>query len=369
MFRLMLCGDVMTGRGIDQILPHPSDLRLHEPWVKSADEYVRLAEAVNGPIPRSVAASYVWGDALGVMSRSHLDARVINLETAVTTAQGPWPKGINYRMHPDNVSCLTAAGVDCCILANNHVMDWGREGLIETLEGLHGAGIRTCGAGRDRAEAAAPAVLPVPGRGRLLVYAGACPSSGVPPGWVARAHRAGVNVLSETAATTVPTVAEWVRSEKRADDVVVCSLHWGSNWGYAIPAEQRILARALIDNAAVDVVFGHSSHHPKAVELYRRRPIFYGCGDFLNDYEGIRTDAAFRSDLVLMYLVDIDSVDGLRGLQMIPFRIRNFRLVEAGREEREWLRAAMNRECEPFGGAITAGDAGLVANFGVFPAD
>jgi poly-gamma-glutamate synthesis protein (capsule biosynthesis protein) len=179
-----------------------------------------------------------------------------------------------------------------------------------------------------------------------------------------------VNVLTEAAATTVPRVAGWVRSAKRAGDIVICSLHWGSNWGYAIPPEQRILAHALIDNAAVDIVFGHSSHHPKAVEVYRRRPIFYGCGDLLNDYEGIRTDAGFRGDLALMYLVDIDPVDGLVGLRMIPFRIRNFRLLEAGQEEREWLRATMDRECERFGGAIIASQTGLVASFGnTVPAD
>ena len=62
--RLFLCGDVMTGRGIDQVLPHPNDPRLHEPYIGEARCYVELAESVNGAIPRPVEFDYIWGDAL-----------------------------------------------------------------------------------------------------------------------------------------------------------------------------------------------------------------------------------------------------------------------------------------------------------------
>ena len=64
---LFLCGDVMLGRGVDQILAHPSEPRLQEELVHDARDYVRLAEEVNGPIPRQVGAGYVWGDALDVL--------------------------------------------------------------------------------------------------------------------------------------------------------------------------------------------------------------------------------------------------------------------------------------------------------------
>src|SRR6516164_7910981 len=126
--RLFLCGDVMTGRGIDQILPHPNAPALHEPSMLSARDYVRLAEAKNGPIARPVEFAYIWGDALAELERRHPDVRIINLETAITTS-GAWiPKGINYRMHPDNTPCLTAAGINCCVLANNHTLDYGTLG-------------------------------------------------------------------------------------------------------------------------------------------------------------------------------------------------------------------------------------------------
>jgi poly-gamma-glutamate synthesis protein (capsule biosynthesis protein) len=156
---VFLCGDVMTGRGIDQILPHPSGPRLHEKYVSDARTYVALAEEVNGPIPRPVEFSYIWGDALAELQRVSPDAGIVNLETSVTRSSDAWRKGINYRMHPANVGCLTAAGFDVCTLANNHVLDYGYAGLIETLETLQRAGLQTTGAGRTLAEARQPAAV------------------------------------------------------------------------------------------------------------------------------------------------------------------------------------------------------------------
>jgi hypothetical protein len=93
---LFLCGDVMTGRGIDQVLPHPSRPEIFEPYMASAQGYMKLAEKVNGPIPAPVDFSYIWGDALEEFRIALPDARIINLETAVTTRSGFWPgKGIN----------------------------------------------------------------------------------------------------------------------------------------------------------------------------------------------------------------------------------------------------------------------------------
>src|SRR5579875_2288895 len=148
---LSLCGDVMLGRGVDQILPHPGDPALREAYVSSARTYVALAESVNGPIPQPADYAYVWGDALAEWRRLAPDARIVNLETGITTSRDYAPKGIHYKMNPRNIACLTAAGIDCCALANNHVLDFGARGLIETLDSLAAAGIRSAGAGRDPA--------------------------------------------------------------------------------------------------------------------------------------------------------------------------------------------------------------------------
>ena len=121
---LFVAGDVMSGRGIDQVLPHPGDPRIFEPYSSSALDYVKLAERTSGRIARPVDFTYIWGDALAVLDAAAPDLRLINLETAVTRTGTPWPgKGIQYRMHPDNIPCLSAAHIDCCVLANNHVLD------------------------------------------------------------------------------------------------------------------------------------------------------------------------------------------------------------------------------------------------------
>ena len=139
----------MTGRGIDQILPYPSNPVIYEPYVKDAREYVRLAEEKNGVISKPVNFDYIWGDALFHLERLAPDLRIINLETSITTSEEYWRgKQINYRMNPKNTPCLTAAKIDCCSTANNHVLDWGYSGLEETLETLRKAGIKSSGAGK-----------------------------------------------------------------------------------------------------------------------------------------------------------------------------------------------------------------------------
>lgn len=348
---LFLCGDVMIGRGIDQILPHPSKPHLFEPSMRSALGYVLLAERATGPIPRPVDFAYIWGDALAELARVGTDARIVNLETSVTVAEDARPgTGIHYRMHPANAPSLTAAGIDCCVLANNHVLDWGPRGLAETLQTLHQAGIRTAGAGRDDVEAAAPAVVEVPGRGRVLVFAVGMESSGVSREVAAGKGRPGVNRLEDLAGQSVDTMARQVGAVKRPGDIVVASVHWGGNWGFDIPHEQQTFARRLIDAAGVDVVHGHSSHHVKGIEVYRDRPILYGCGDFLTDYEGIGGYEAFRGDLGLMYFPTLDAASGrLLHLAMTPTLTRHFRVARAPEEGVRWLLTVLNREGQRFG--------------------
>ena len=336
---LFLCGDVMTGRGIDQVLPHPSQPEIFEPCLHSARDYVALAETVNGPLRRPVEFAYPWGDALAVLAAAAPDVRLINLETSITTSAYHWPdKDIHYRMHPANLPCLTAAGIDVCALANNHVLDWGHQGLTDTLATLRQGGIATVGAGRDVEEARAPAIVDLAGKGRVLVFAFGCESSGIPPEWAAQRDAPGVALLPDLSGKTLQGIADRVRMIKRPGDVAVASIHWGGNWGYAIPASHRTFARGLIDTAGVDIVHGHSSHHPMGLEIYRHRPIFYGCGDLLNDYEGIGAYESYRADLALMYFVTLNGDGCLRSLELVPLQRRRFRLCRASPAQAEWLR-------------------------------
>jgi len=344
----------MTGRGIDQILPQPSEPRLFEPWVRSALDYVALAERASGPLARPVEFSYIWGDALAELERARPNARIVNLETAVTVSDDAWPeKRIHYRMHPGNVPCLAAARLDCCALANNHVMDWGRAGLAETLVTLRAAGLRTAGAGRDADEAQAPAVIDCPRGGRVLVFAFATETCGVPRDWAAGPQCPGVGLLEDLSARSVAAVAQRVAGKRRNGDIVVASIHWGGNWGYGIDSGQRAFARGLIDAAGVDVVHGHSSHHPKGIEVYRERPILYGCGDFVTDYEGIGGHEEFRPELSLMYFPTLDAQSGqLLRFEMTPMRMRRLRVERAARDDAAWLAAALGRECGRLGARV-----------------
>jgi len=134
--RLFLCGDVMTGRGIDQVLPHPNDPTLHEPYINDARCYVKLAESFNGEIPRPVEFDYICGDALVELDRAGVDLRIVNLETSITSSENYWrDKEIHYRMHPRNIDCIGVACIDCCCLANNHILDCSF-GQIPDADGL-----------------------------------------------------------------------------------------------------------------------------------------------------------------------------------------------------------------------------------------
>lgn len=360
--KLFLAGDVMTGRGIDQILSHPSDPSLHEAYVEDARRYVTLAERKNGPIPKPADDLYIWGDALAVWDAQAPDVRVVNLETSITTSDAYWPtKGIHYRMHPGNIGCLTAAGLDCCVLANNHVMDWGDAGLEETLTTLHGAGIRTAGAGLNIEEARRPARLSVPDKGDVLVFGVAIASSGVPDGWSAERYRGGVHRLDHLSGDSAGLLAEHIAAERRPEDIVVLSIHWGGNWGYRIPAAQQQFARHLIDTGTVDIVHGHSSHHAKAVEYYRGKAIIYGCGDLLNDYEGIGGHARYRPWLAPMYFVTMDPrTRQVERIEIDVLRMLRFRLTTADAEDRQWLRARLNEVSEDYATEFDLHDRRLV---------
>jgi len=324
---LFLCGDVMLGRGVDQILPHPGDPALRERCIRDARRYVELAESVNGEIPSPVDFAWPWGDALPTLTDTAPDLRLINLETSITRADDfASGKAVHYRMSPDNVPCLASLAPDVCALANNHVLDFGRQGLTDTLDVLRDAGLRSVGAGRDELGAREPALVPIRGGARVVVVSCGMASSGTPPSWASTPDRAGVNFVPDLSERCAAELIDQVSAVQRAGDLVVVSIHWGTNWGYAVPADQRRFAHRLIDSGA-DLVYGHSSHHPRPIEIYHDKLVLYGCGDFIDDYEGIGRYEEYRDDLRLMYFASLDQDSGtLAGLRMVALQTRKMRL-------------------------------------------
>jgi poly-gamma-glutamate capsule biosynthesis protein CapA/YwtB (metallophosphatase superfamily) len=356
------CGDVMPGRGVDQILPHPGHPELREAHVRDARTYVDLAERANGPIPRPVSFSWPWGDALRVLDEIAPDVRVMNLETSITASRGFAPgKAIHYRMSPGNLPCVAAARPDVCALANNHVLDFGRPGLADTLRALSGAGLRAAGAGPDGDTARRAAAVPVPGGRRAVIMSCGTASSGIPAAWAAAPGRPGVNLLPDLSPATADFLTGQMEADRRPGDVAVVSIHWGSNWGYEADADQVRFARRLIDGG-VDLVHGHSSHHPRPIEVFRGKLILYGCGDCIDDYEGITGHRAYRGDLRLLYFASLEAGTGqLAWLRMAPMRARKMRLYQAPAADRQWLSAVLDRISRDFGSRVDLRPDGMLA--------
>jgi poly-gamma-glutamate capsule biosynthesis protein CapA/YwtB (metallophosphatase superfamily) len=360
---LFLSGDVMLGRGVDQILPHPGNPMLYESQVRDARIYVDLAVRANGSIPQPVDWLWPWGDALQLVEYADCDARIINLETSITTSDDYVPgKAVHYRMNPANAPTLAAIRPDVCILANNHVLDFGRRGLLETLDVLAAAELPIAGAGRSLREAQSPAIITIPKTGRrILVFAFGSPSSGIPSDWAASDRTPGVHVIPALSDAAADELSRQVLRARQPGDLTIVSAHWGGNWGYRVAADQVRFAHRLVD-AGVHMVHGHSSHHPRPIEVYRGKLILYGCGDLVDDYEGIGGHDQYRHDLRLLYLPRLNPISGeLVELRMAPLQARQMRLNRASHRDALWLRGVLDKVSRRFRSRIDLGSDGTLS--------
>lgn len=349
--RLFLSGDVMTGRGIDQILSHPVEPNIYESYVTDARDYVTLAEHINGSIPRLNNGSYIWGDALIELDQRQPDLRIINLETSITSDGIPCvQKGIQYRMHPDNIDAITAAKIDVCTLANNHVLDWGIKGFYQTLATLNKAAIYHAGAGENVKQAQEPAIFSKAGLSRrVLVFSMGALSSGIPKEWGASSTQPGVWLIDDFSTKTISQIKEQIEYHRMPGDFCIVSIHWGSNWVYQIPVQHQNFAHELIDRAKVNLIHGHSSHHPIGIELYKNIPILYGCGDLINDYEGITNSNEFKNNLSLMYFLDFDGpCQQIKQMDLVPVERKKFKLHYASNEHTQYLFELIKKQSAPF---------------------
>lgn len=261
--RLLLAGDVMLGRQVNRML-------------------------------RTAAPEYPWGDTLATFQRA--DFRVCNLECAITGRGKPWPaKVFHFRTDTSNVAVLGAAGINCVSLANNHALDFGYEGLADTLQVLSAAQIAHAGAGMDAAAAFAPALAAVRGL-KIAVLA----FTDNEPQWEAGESTPGIAYVpidfEEDRARRLFAAITAARSRS---DLVIVAAHWGPNWGYTPPPRHVPFAHRMIDLGA-DVIFGHSGHVFQGIEIYRGRPILYCTGNFVDDYavdEEERNDESFIFEL------------------------------------------------------------------------
>jgi poly-gamma-glutamate synthesis protein (capsule biosynthesis protein) len=241
------------------------------------------------------------------------------------------------------------------------VLDFGRRGLQDTLDALSGAGLRAVGVGRDADDARRPVAVPVPGGGRVVIFSCGASSSGIPADWAAAPGRAGVDLLPDLSDATADDVIGRARAAAGPGDVVVVSIHWGSNWGYEVGPDQVRFGHRLIDGG-VDLVHGHSSHHPRPVEVFGGKLVLYGCGDCINDYEGIAGCREYRGDLRLLYFASLQPGTGaLAALRMAPVQARKLRLHRAPKADAQWLAMVLDRASRRFGSRVHLQPDGLLA--------
>jgi poly-gamma-glutamate capsule biosynthesis protein CapA/YwtB (metallophosphatase superfamily) len=173
-------------------------------------------------------------------------------------------------------------------------------------------------------------------------------------------NRPGVNLIPSLTDAAADELCRRADEIRRPRDIVVVSAHWGTNWGYHVEADHVRFAHRLIDGG-IDVVHGHSSHHPRPIEVYSGKLILYGCGDLVDDYEGITGHDRYRDELRLLYLPRLDPASGrLKELRLAPFRTRQLRLHRASEPDAEWLRTTLDEVSRSFGSRIEQGAEGFL---------
>ncbi len=185
---------------------------------------------------------------------SRADIAMVNLETAVTTRGTPARKGYVFRAPPSAFTALRTAGVDVATLANNHGMDYGPDGLWDTLAGARAAGFPVVGIGTDDAQAYAPVRLTVRGQRIAVIGATQVIDDDLVSAWSAGPGKPGL-----ASAKNVPRLLEAVRAARENTDTLVVYLHWGRELDDCPTASQRSLAPQLVA-AGADVVVGSHSH-------------------------------------------------------------------------------------------------------------
>jgi poly-gamma-glutamate capsule biosynthesis protein CapA/YwtB (metallophosphatase superfamily) len=305
---------------------------------------VMLGRLVNAAL-KEKPPEYPWGDTLSLFKGANV--RICNLECAISDWGTPWsatPKVFHFRSDAKNVEVLRAAHIDTVALANNHTLDFEYEGLENTLNNLEVAGIHYAGAGITLSDASEPAIWETKG-----IKLGLIAFTDNEPDWEATEEQPGIFYVPITLNDKrAEKLLEMVRRTKEAVDLLIISTHWGPNWGYSPPREHISFAHALID-AGADIIFGHSGHIVRGIEIYKRKLIMYCTGDFIDDYA---VDEIERNDRSFIFVVETDD-HGIFRLLLYPTIIKNFQALRANDAEKRAIVAKMQRLCTDLHTATT----------------
>jgi poly-gamma-glutamate capsule biosynthesis protein CapA/YwtB (metallophosphatase superfamily) len=273
-----LTGDIMMGRGVDLMI-------------------------------NKKGYSYIWGNTLPLLQGT--DLNIVNLETALTSSTSKKVKTFNFKAGPDKVRSLTRGRVTVTNLANNHILDFSEEGLIDTIHTLNSAGIKYAGAGLDDEEAARPVML---NRNEIII--GVLGFTDNEPDWKAGPSCCGVNYIDVSVLKDRNRALLHITKLKKEADIVIVSIHWGPNRKEFPDYHFIDFAHEMAEQGA-DIIHGHSAHNFQGIEIYKHKLILYDTGDFVDDY---RVDGFFKNDHSFFFRVEV-SKRGITKLELFPVLI------------------------------------------------
>ncbi|WP_049924139.1 CapA family protein [Halopiger djelfimassiliensis] len=285
----------------------------------------------------------VWSDLRPRLAS--LDAVCCNLECCLSTRGERFPdRAYYFRADPEwAVPALEAGNVRFVSLANNHMLDYGPTALVDTVEALDEGGINHAGAGKGPADAHAPATFTVDGVDVAVVsFADHFEEYGVTDD---RPGTAYIECDRENDETRRIVEDALERAREHEPDLLVASLHWGSNWVEEPGAEYVAFGHWLVDQG-VDLVHGHSAHIPQGVERYGDGLILHDTGDIVDDYA---VKPELRNDRTFLFEVGVDDDGTLEDLRLVPARIDDYAVHQADETDAEWLHETMVDRSEPFG--------------------
>jgi len=305
-----LTGDVMIGREVDTVI--------------SQEGY-----------------RYVWGNVLPLLHST--DLNIVNLETTLTNSNKIVEKTFNFKATPDKIKCLTDASVTVANLANNHILDFSEQGLIETIQTLKNAGIKYVGAGINDKEASKPVILT-----RNNIITGILGFTDNEPTWKAGTSSSGINYINVSSEDDRKRALLSIEKLKKEVDIVVVSIHWGPNM-QEFPEKYFIdFAHQMIEQGA-DIIHGHSAHNFQGIEVYHHKLILYDTGDFVDDY---MVDPVLKNDHSFFFRVDADE-KGLTKLELFPVLISSYQVNLAIGKEYKWCIQRMQYLSEKFGTKVS----------------
>lgn len=275
--------------------------------------------------------SYVWGNLHPLLRR--MDCNLVNLETTLTQCTKAVPKVFNFRADPDKVAVLSQGPIHIVTLANNHSLDFGEEGLLETLETLDDAHILHVGAGKNLTAARAPTIFEKKG-----IKVGVLGCTDNEPSWKASDNHPGTHFVE---VGDLESLKPAITDLRKQVDLLILSIHWGPNMRKRPPDAFRSFAHALID-LGVDILHGHSAHVFQGVEVYKNKLILYDTGDLVDDYV---VDPLLRNDRSFFFVVKVGK-QGLISLEMFPLLISEY---QVNRSEDKEAMGEMERLCQDLG--------------------